>query len=66
MGRKSKRSLEHKYPESAEDFPACAERGEEEKNVRRRDHAAEVCYSSYPGEYTIQSLCAKSSVWQRE
>lgn len=42
------------------------QRGEEEKNVRWRDHAAEVCYSSYPGKYTIQSLCAESSVWQRE
>lgn len=42
------------------------QRGEEEKNVRWRDHAAEVCYSSYPGKYTIQSFCARPSVWQRE
>lgn len=42
------------------------QRGEEEKNVRWRDHAAEVCYSSYPGKYTVQSFCAEPSVWQRE
>lgn len=34
--------------------------------MRWRDHAAEVCYSSYPGKYTIQSFCAEPSVWQRE